>query len=116
MTGRLLGLALEPVVPGRHEGHGREAQGKTQENAADEDSDDHGTISFFVWGIMMLWLKIVLNINFARASHLIFSLCPGSARGFIPPSTHGENDLNFGTSGLGFIPHIAAVTPEDVPG
>ena len=36
--------------------------------------------------------------------------------GFIPPLAHGENDLNFGASGLGFIPDIAAVTPEDFLG
>jgi hypothetical protein len=36
--------------------------------------------------------------------------------GFIPPLFHGENDLNFGASGLGFIPDIAAVTPEDLLG
>jgi hypothetical protein len=36
--------------------------------------------------------------------------------GFIPPLAHGEKDLNFGTSGLGFRPDIAAVTPEDFPG
>jgi hypothetical protein len=31
-------------------------------------------------------------------------------------TTQWENDLNFGASGLGFIPDIAAVTPEDLPG
>ena len=66
---------------------------------------------------MMLWLIMFLNINFARASHPNIFFCarvrPG---GFIPPSAHGENDLNFGASGLGFIPDIAAVTPEDFPG
>jgi hypothetical protein len=36
--------------------------------------------------------------------------------GFIALLAHGENDLNFGTSGLGFIPDIAAVTPEDFSG
>lgn len=42
---------------------------------------------------------------------------PGVRPGrFIPLSVHGENDLNFGASGLGFIPDIAAVTPEDFPG
>jgi hypothetical protein len=41
-------FALEPVVPARHESHGREAQGKSQENTADENSDDHGITSFFV--------------------------------------------------------------------
>jgi hypothetical protein len=47
MTCRLLRLfALEPVVPGGHESHGREAQGKSQENAADKNSDDHGITSF----------------------------------------------------------------------
>jgi hypothetical protein len=39
---------LEPVVPGGHEGHGREAQGKSQENAADEYSDDHGITSLTI--------------------------------------------------------------------
>jgi hypothetical protein len=49
MTCRLWRLfVLEPVVPGRHESHGREAQGKSQENTADENSDDHGITSFFV--------------------------------------------------------------------
>jgi hypothetical protein len=49
MTGRRLRLfALEPVVPGRHESHGREAQGKSQENTADENSHDHGLTSFCV--------------------------------------------------------------------
>jgi hypothetical protein len=49
MTCRLWRLfALEPVAPGRHESHGREAQGKSQENTADENSDDHGITSFLV--------------------------------------------------------------------
>jgi hypothetical protein len=47
MTCRLLRLfALEPVVPRGHESHGREAQGKSQENAAGENSDDHGITPF----------------------------------------------------------------------
>ena len=58
---------------------------------------------------MMLWLIIILNINFARASHpnISFSSARVRPEGFIPPSAHGENDLNFGASGLGFIPDIA---------
>jgi hypothetical protein len=110
-------FALEPVAPGRHESHGREAQGKSQENTAGENSDDHGITSFLVLINHEVMANIILKINFSRASHPnIYFSWPGSAQGFIPPSTHGENDLNFGASGLGFIPDIAAVTPEDVPG
>ena len=62
---------------------------------------------------MMLWLIMVLKINLARPSHPDISF-PAFGPG--PPSAHGENDLNFGASGLGFIPDIAAVTPEDFTG
>ena len=62
-------------------------------------------------------LIMVLKFNLVRPSHpdIPFSP-PGFGPGFIPPLAHGENDLNFGASGLGFIPDIAAVTPEDFPG
>jgi hypothetical protein len=47
--------------------------------------------------------------------HFLF-LARVRPEGFIPPLGHGEKDLNFGPSGLGFIPDIAAITPEDFLG
>jgi hypothetical protein len=77
MTCRLLRLfVLEPVVPRGHESHGCEAQGKSQENAADENSDDHGITSFSFREIMMLWLIMVLKINLAQPSHPNISFSP----------------------------------------
>jgi hypothetical protein len=72
-----LGLfALEPVVPRGHESHGCKAQGKSQENAADENSDDHGITSFWFREIMMLWLIMILKINLARPSHPSMAFFP----------------------------------------
>ncbi len=66
----------------------------------------------------MLWLIMLLKINLARPSHPNISFSPPGfgPGGCISPLAHGENDLNFGTSELGFIPDIAAVTPEDFSG
>jgi hypothetical protein len=62
-------------------------------------------------------LIMVLKFNLVRPSrpNSLFSarVPPG---GFIRPLAHGENDLNFGASGLGFIADIAAVTLEDLSG
>jgi hypothetical protein len=93
-----LGLfALEAVVPRGHQSHGREAQGKSQENTANENSDDHGLTSFSFRKIIMFAVNGLENQSGATGppQHFFF---PARVRpgGFIPLLAHGENDLNFG--------------------
>ena len=38
-------FALEAIAPDGQESHSREAQGKSQENTADKNNDNHGIIS-----------------------------------------------------------------------
>jgi hypothetical protein len=62
LTALLLRLfAFEAIVPRGHKSHGREAQGKSQENT-DENDGDHGLISFPFKEIMS-YLCQVLQIG-----------------------------------------------------
>jgi len=65
---------LEAIDPGCHQGHGGEAQGKTQENAADENADNHGVISFPLREITERWVRTIPKVNLEQRANLNNSL------------------------------------------
>jgi len=54
---------LEAIAPGGQESHSSEAQGKSQENTADKNDDDHDVISLPLGKIPQRWGLMVLEIN-----------------------------------------------------
>jgi len=57
------------MAPGGQESHSSEAQGKSQENAADKNDDKHGVIFLPLREIPGRWELLVLKINLSLPSN-----------------------------------------------